>query len=165
MTDPWIDAADTIMAMRAEKRRLEEETRRNQIATEAANAKAATTAYQEMKDAIAEAVPALTTFLAQRGAAAQRLLSACGDNALIMFGDEREGDFYSSVFLHGTGLRYENGMAGRYSSVPAVNRPATPKEGVEAFAYYGEGCDNPQKVRDIVGWLTAQVDAYARSNY
>jgi hypothetical protein len=161
MTDPWYAGAEQLRTQRhqqdtqAETLRQQEALRRR---TEQATAEAA---YQEMKRAIAEAVPLLTRFLQERGQAAQAVLGAASrDGSYICFGSESEGGGYFSVSLDKNGLQHEVGSKSGYSSSPTSRRSASVQEAVEAFAYHGAGYEKPEKVRAIVDWLTKQIDAY-----
>ena len=110
---------------------------------------------------MAEATPLLTRFLQERGVAAQTLLAAWSSKGgYIVFGDEREGGYYFSVSLDKTGLLHEEGRKSGYETHPVKHRLASPREAVEAFAYYGPGRKDPQKVRNIVAWLTEQINTY-----
>lgn len=160
MSDRWDKAASNIISKKqADQQAATEAARLKQIERKRKEAETQA-AHNEMQKAIAEAVPKLAKFLAQRGASAQRLIAAYSDRAHIMFGCDQEGGYYSSHFLDGTGLRHENGTAGGYSSNPRENRAATPEEAIKAFAYYGEGRNDPKKVRNIVQWLTERIETY-----
>jgi hypothetical protein len=161
MADPWDTAANDITANQAaQKRRLQQEAaaKHAKLQADIATSKAA---LREIQAAISVAVPKLTTFLNKRGAAAKRLLAARSEHAHIVFGDEREGGAYYSVYLNGEGLMYECGTGGSYGVKREVKRAATPEEAVRAFAYDGRGRNNPKQVREIVDWLTKEVDSRA----
>jgi hypothetical protein len=163
MSDPWDRAAQRITGQKAERHRREAEAEQTRLRKEAEKRQAAEKSYAEMQAAIAAAAPLLEAFLVERGAAAQRLLAACGERAHIMFGAQNEGGYYHSVFLHADGLREEMGTAGGYSATPQSNKPTTALAAVEAFARHGVGRGNPQQVRNIVDWLTRQIDGYSRA--
>ena len=112
----------------------------------------------EMEEAVTVAVPQLARFLEERGVAAQALLDAAspgsGPGSNILFGVEG-GDEFFRVYLDRDGLQYEGVYRTRLSQ-----RSSSPREAVLAFAYSGPGINNPQRVRDIVGWLTERIDEY-----
>jgi hypothetical protein len=160
MTDPWDIAAQKITQQRAETARLQEMQRKEAQAEFATKRAAADVTHREMQAATAEAVRQLTTFFSQRGAAALRLLAAHGKDAFVVFGAEREGGEYFSIYLDKNGLRREEGAGGDYGTRPFLIKAATLQEAVEAFAYHGPGVKNPQVVRNIVSWLVEQINKY-----
>lgn len=159
MADPWDEAASAITSKRQRDAEAAAETARLAKIKRDKKTAEARAAQQEMEAAIAAAVPQLIKFLAERGPAAQRLLAANGERALVMFGCDQDGGSYSSVFLDGTGLRHEIGWAGGYSSEVISNQPTTPQKAVEMFALYGSGFESPEKVRNLVRWLIAQIES------
>ena len=161
MTDPWITAAQRISSRRAKEQQQQEAAQRMDMQRQTAEASRAQAAQRAMREAIATAVTALTGFLAERGAAAQRLLAACGDNAYVTFGYVGGGGFYQAIYLGGQGLRCENSQGGDYNRRPTDNKPATPQQAVEFFARHGAGQNDPERVRNIVPWLTQQIESYA----
>lgn len=161
MTDPWYTGANQHREQQQRQAEQEANLKRQKEATRLAEQEAATIAGQEMKQSITAAVPLLTHFLHERGAAAQALLGSTSQTgSYIVFGDEREGGYYFSVSLDKSGLVREEGRKSGYDHVPTTRRLASPEEAVDAFAYYGPGRKNPQQVRDIVDWLTKQVNAH-----
>lgn len=162
MTDPWSEGAAEIARRKTEERRkaAEETTaaEEKRLAEAAATREAEEKAHQEMRAAMTEGEAALAKFMYERGQHAQRLLQACG--AHVMIGAKRGGGHYESVFLHGSGLRYEVGSGGSYNATPNRNEVATYEKAVYMFARHGEGKGNPELVRNIVTWLTAQVDKH-----
>lgn len=161
MTDPWFAGAQQHREQQQLRAQQDEELKCQKEAKRLAEQEAATIAHQEMKQAIAAAVPLLTRFLQERGAAAQALLGSTSQTgSYIVFGDEREGGYYFSVSLDKSGLVYEMGRKSGYDHLPATRRPASPQEAVDAFAYYGPGRKNPQRVRDIGDWLRERINAH-----
>ena len=166
MTDPWDVGAGEITRRKARER--QEVTDKSTAAEEERLAEAAAIkeaedkAYQEMQAAKTEGVAALTKFMYERGEPAKRLLAAYSDRAHVMFGVKRGGGHYESVFLHGNGLRREVGGGGSYNTSPSSNEPATPEQAVDMFARHGEGRGNPELVRNIVSWLTEEVDRFSQ---
>lgn len=160
MNDPWYTAAGQIRDQRTQAEQQEAVARQQQAYEEAVRREAENAAYQEMQAAIAEAVPQLTAFLNERGAAAQQLLAAYSDRVYISFGGYSEGGCYSNVYLSKDGLCHEVGVQAGYSSRPSRVEFASPQEAVEAFAREGVGHKNPERVRNIVSWLTERINGY-----
>lgn len=161
MTDPWYIGAQEHHERQHQRAKEAEEQRRLEAARQKAEQDAAIAAQTEMDKAVAEAIPLLTRFLQERGAAAQALLGASGsDRNVIIFGGDDEGGESSGVFLAKDGLRYELAVRAGYGSTPIEDRPASAKEAVEAFAYRGPGYEKPRQVRNIVEWLTERINAY-----
>lgn len=167
MTDSWTLAADRIRAQDAVQRAASQETASAAAATYAEQQRREQAAQQELDRAVADATQSLGEFMEQRGAAAQNLLRARGGRAHVIFGEEADGGYYTSVYLYEGGLGKEdgyNGIAVAYSKelqkVP-VTKLATPHDAAFYFAYYGMGRKDPATVRNIAGWLTEQVDAIA----
>lgn len=159
--DPWHVGAQQHQERQQHEAREAAERQHQENARRKAEQEAADAAREEMKQAVAEAVPLLARFLQERGAAAQALLGSTGPNgSYIVFGDEREGGSYFSVSLDKTGLVHETGRKSGYDHIPSTHRTATPEEAVEAFAYYGPGYKNPQRVRTVVEWLTERINGY-----
>lgn len=161
MRDPWDEAADQRTHQNKERIERDAQQRQEEARKEAAKRKAQEAAYQKLEEAIRAATPKLAAFLRERGAAAQHLLGAYSDRAYIWLGGEEEGGSYFSVTLSAAGLRYEVGTKSGYSSTPTKNRAATPEEAVKHFAMHGPGRKDPAAVRDIVQWLTKEIDEYA----
>lgn len=159
MTDPWQNVAarikDWCLTQAAQ-------AKRDEIAAHAAEDAATKTRHREIENAIDEAIPKLTEFLRQRGAAAQELLAAHYERVCLPFGQTYERKSYWSVHISGRGLCQEIGTAGEYRNIPAIVTPATPRQAVEAFAYFGKGYHKPEHVRGIVSWLSDQLDTYAQ---
>ncbi len=163
MTDPWDTAARNIAAQRTAQQRAAQQHAAQEQAEKEMKAAAARAAQTDMEAAIRDAIPLLVSFLEERGAAARHLLTACGEHTVVVFGNERGGGNFSGVFLHSRGLLYEEGETSGHSSTVRKERPATPEEAVKAFAHEGPGCGKPEVVRNIVKWLTDQLDSIASS--
>jgi hypothetical protein len=160
--DPWDVAAQRRNAARiAQAADAEVAAAQERITRERERTEAEALA-QSMQAAIDAAVPELEAFLRRRGAAAKALLAAVGEQAHVMFGSERGGGSYHSVFFYRDGLTQEVGHMSGYSSTATRTWPATAHDAVEYFAYYGYGRNDPERVRTIVAWFEERMDAYAR---
>jgi hypothetical protein len=163
MTDPWDKAAARIGRARQQRDQERQDAERARRAMALAEQEEQDRAHKIMLAAITEATPKLQAFLAKRGPAARRLLAAIGPHGHVLFGCDQGGGSYASIYLHGAGLRYEQGTASGYTSSPTARRSATAAEAVHFFAYHGAGRGNPERVQNIVSWLTAELDRYAKS--
>jgi hypothetical protein len=163
MTDNWTLAADRIRSEN-EAKSADAAARAAEEQNEQYNERVS---QQELDCAVADATRSLADFMEQRGDAAQELFKARGNRAHVIFGVEHDGGYYTSVYLHEDGLGMEDGYDGiavaynKELQKPPPVRPATPHDAAFHFAYYGMGRKDPVMVRNIVSWLTQQVDAIA----
>lgn len=156
--DPWIREAQRICATKISA----------QPASFAVETVVEEPSSRLLDEAITEAEQSLARFLAARGGAAQELLRARGERSYVLFGQERDGSHYASVFFYHNGLARETGYDGVAVAYSKELREstrlssATPRQAAEYFAYYGEGQNDPEKVRGIVAWFTRKVDGFVR---
>lgn len=172
MTDEWHEAAARIRAQSAVEQAAKQAAKQAAASADAAALAAKKQSDQaaqlELQRAIADATQSLADFVSQRGAAARELLAARGNQACVIFGEDRDGGYYTSVYLYEGGLAKESGfngtsaLYGGQNQEPPSTHKATPRDAVLSFAYHGQGHKNPETVRGIVTWLTQQVDAIAR---
>lgn len=159
--DPW-DVAAQRHAAQKQQAEIAARVAREQAAQEQSARQAAKqAAYQEMQAAMVAATADLVRFMAERGAAAMRLLAE--KEQYVVFGCQEGGGGYSSVYIDGTGIGHEIGHRAGYGSKPSRNEPSTVSEAVRYFAYEGDGQGKPQVVRGIVAWLEQKIDSIAKS--
>ena len=112
----------------------------------------------DMAAAIAAGVEALTEYMDEHGEQARRRLGAKGRQGFVTFGTKSGGGFYRAVFLHHNGICSESGTGGSYNRTTTPPVRSTPQEAVEMFARHGAGWQNPDRVRNIVTWLTERIE-------
>lgn len=153
MSDPWDIAAENI---RHRQERQADSDRSNESAQRQQEA--------DLNAAIKQAEGLLESFMANRGVAAMRLLTAA--SSTIVFGEApyiygANPSRPSFVYLNANGF----GRAERQHPMGGTgwnHRPSNVSEATHYFAHYGPGNRNPHEVLRIVNWLTAQLDALVR---
>lgn len=162
--DPWVTGARLLRVRRAEEaaetppESPAEERERRRVHRQVDNREAA-----ELQAAIDQATADLEDFMRERGAAAQDLIDAYGGPyAYVSFGRSGDKKRFRHIYLGREGIREVTGTISVRGYKPTtMPTPATASDAVWQYAFHGKGSGNPKKIRNLVQWLTKEVDIYA----